>query len=143
MTFLVDTDWVIDYLKGRQRALDLFAGLITEGIAISLISYGEIYEGIYYGGRQQSAELGFTQFLEIATVLSLIQLIMRRFARMRGELRQRGFRVGDSDLLIAATAVEHNLILVTRNLSRILSAYPTWNSINFSEQLALVDCLGS
>ena len=40
---------------------------------------------------------------------------MRRFARLRGELRQRGLLIPDPDILIAATALTHNLTLVTRN----------------------------
>lgn len=117
MTYLVDTDWVIDYLKGKQSAHDLLTRLSADGIAISLITYGEVFEGIYFGGRQQAAEFGFAQFLEIADVLSLTKPIMKRFARVRGELRKRGQSISDTDLLIAATALEYDLILVTRNVS--------------------------
>ncbi len=41
---------------------------------------------------------------------------MRRFARLRGELRRQGQLIGDPDILIAATALDHSLTLVTRNL---------------------------
>ena len=47
MTHLVDTDWVADYLKGREPALRLFESLPTDGIAISIVTYSEIYEGVY------------------------------------------------------------------------------------------------
>ncbi len=40
---------------------------------------------------------------------------MRRFARIRSELRQRGQLIGDADILIAAAAIEHDLMLLTRN----------------------------
>ena len=50
MTFLVDTDWVIDYLGGQDRARDLFVRLLPDGVAISLITYIEVFEGII-GGR--------------------------------------------------------------------------------------------
>jgi predicted nucleic acid-binding protein len=49
MKYLVDSDWVIDYLAGRQQAITLLSSLAIEGLAISLITFGEIYEGIYYG----------------------------------------------------------------------------------------------
>lgn len=130
MTYLVDTDWVIDFLKGKQIAVDLLGRLSEEGIVISIITYGEVYEGIYFGGRQQTAELGFGQFLQIADVVSLTQPIMRRFARLRGELRQHGQKISDTDLLIAATALEHNLILVTRNTSHFerIPNLELWNN---------------
>jgi len=40
---------------------------------------------------------------------------MRRFAHIRGALRQQGHLIGDPDILIAATALHHDLILLTRN----------------------------
>ncbi len=49
MKYLVDSDWVVDYLVGRQAAVALLSTIVEEGIAVSLITYGEIYEGIYYG----------------------------------------------------------------------------------------------
>jgi predicted nucleic acid-binding protein len=41
---------------------------------------------------------------------------MQRFAHIRGELRRSGQIIGDFDILIAATAIYHNLTLVTRNI---------------------------
>ncbi len=41
---------------------------------------------------------------------------MQHFARIRGELRRTGKIIGDFDILIAATAIQHNLTLVTRNI---------------------------
>ena len=49
MSYLVDSDWVADYLKGRSGAVSLLDGLFCDGIAISIITFGEVYEGIYYG----------------------------------------------------------------------------------------------
>jgi predicted nucleic acid-binding protein len=40
---------------------------------------------------------------------------MERFGRIRGQLRRDGNLVGDMDLLIASTAIAHDLTLVTRN----------------------------
>lgn len=116
MRYLVDTDWVIDYLKGKPAALTLLSRLSDEGIGISIITYGEIYEGIYFGGKQQSTEDGFGYFIQSTNVLTLTFPIMKRFARIRGNLRARGQLISDPDLLIAATALEHDLILVTRNV---------------------------
>jgi len=40
---------------------------------------------------------------------------MRHFARVRSLLRRQGNLIPDLDLLIAATALEHELVLLTRN----------------------------
>jgi predicted nucleic acid-binding protein len=42
--------------------------------------------------------------------------IARQFALIRGDLRAKGLLIPDPDLYIAATAIHHNLTLVTRNL---------------------------
>ena len=116
MSYLVDTDRVAEWLLGRQEAVELLRALQPAGLAISLITYGEIYEGIYFGRDPARHELGFRQFLRLVAVLPLNRRIMQRFARLRGELRRAGQPIGDPDLLIAATALQHDLTLLTRNL---------------------------
>jgi len=115
MKYLVDSDWVVDYLAGKQQAISLLTFVWPDGIAISLITLGEIYEGIYYGRDPQRSEAVFRQFLRSVDVLPLNRSIMQRFARLRGDLRQRGQLIGDPDILIAATALYYDLILLTRN----------------------------
>jgi tRNA(fMet)-specific endonuclease VapC len=115
MKYLVDTDWVVDYLAGKQQAILLLSSVWQDGIAISLITLGEIYEGIYYGRDPERSEAVFRQFLHSVDVLSLNRSIMQRFGRIRGDLRRRGELIGDPDILIAATALYYNLVLLTRN----------------------------
>jgi tRNA(fMet)-specific endonuclease VapC len=116
MMYLVDTDWIVAYLKGRSEATQLLSGLAPAGLAISLITYAEIYEGIYFGQNPTKQEQGFLSLLTRVTVLPLTEESMKRFATLRGELRAQGLLIGDLDLLIAATAIQHHLVLVTRNL---------------------------
>ena len=47
MNYLVDTDWVINYLRGEQQTVHLLRNLYEEGLAISVITFSEIYEGIF------------------------------------------------------------------------------------------------
>lgn len=116
MTYLIDSDWVADWLAGKLHATRLITNLSGQGIAISLITFGEIYEGIYYARDPSAAEAGFQQFLREVEVRPLSRRIMRRFARIRGELRRLGQLIPDPDILIAATALQHDLILLTRNV---------------------------
>ncbi len=46
MKYLADSDWVVDYLIGKQQAIDLFSSVSQDGIAISLITFGEIYHDL-------------------------------------------------------------------------------------------------
>ena len=56
MTYLVDTDYVADYLKGYQKATLLLKHLSPTGLAISMITFAEVYEGIYYGQNRTQQE---------------------------------------------------------------------------------------
>jgi predicted nucleic acid-binding protein len=115
MSYLVDSDRVADWLNGIPTTVQLLSSLAPHGLAISQVSYGEIYEGIYYGRNPKQSERVLRQFLRTVDVLPLTRRIWRRFARERGDLRRKGQLIGDLDLLIAATALEHQLTLVTGN----------------------------
>lgn len=116
MTSLIDTDVVVSYLNGRADAVTLLQQLVADGIAISVITYGEIYEGIYAGADPTRHEASFRAFLRGARVIVVNRTVARRFGQLRGALRRQGQILPAPDLLIAATALTYGLVLVTRNL---------------------------
>lgn len=116
MRYLIDSDWLIDAFVGIPTAVNLLAHLRDEGLAVSIISYGELFEGAL-GAADPIGELArFRRFLARFALMPLDDAVMERFALIRADLRQRGQLIPDLDLLIAATALEHNLTLATRNL---------------------------
>ena len=115
MTYLLDTDWVIDFLRGRIAAHQLPTSLRSGELAISLVTYGEIYDGIDQSADPINAEVGFLRLLRYLAIVPLDEASIRRFFQVRGELRRRGTPLEDLDLIVAATALHHNLTLVTRN----------------------------
>jgi predicted nucleic acid-binding protein len=98
-------------------ATEQASAFVRSGIAISIITYGEIYDGIDGSYDPRAAAEVFRRFLRFANVLPLNRSIMRRFAAVRRNLRSRGQLIQDMDMLIAVTALHHNLTLVTRNRS--------------------------
>ena len=115
MTFLVDTDWAIDYLRGTRAVAERIAELAEDGLGLSVISLAELYEGVYYSRNPESGATALAKFLGIAPVVPVDDEICRIFARERGRLRAAGTLVGDFDLLIGATALRHDLTLLTNN----------------------------
>ena len=115
MRYLVDTDWVIHYLNGHPEIISRIQDLATEGIALSVISLAELYEGVFYSRDPQQSEKGLEAFLRGIELASIDDETTRMFGRERGRLRAQGKSVGDFDLLIGATALRHGLVVLTNN----------------------------
>ena len=118
--FLIDTD-VLSALRRRDRSPAIVQWLSdqrTTDLYLSVVSVGEIERGIV---RQQRRDLTFAKVLA-AWLDSVVALYgerilpvnlstARRWGRLSGVLGHEG-----ADLLIAATALEHGLTVVTRNV---------------------------
>ena len=48
LSYLIDTDWVIHYLNGNEKIVEKLTSFKKKGLAISVISLAELYEGMYY-----------------------------------------------------------------------------------------------
>jgi tRNA(fMet)-specific endonuclease VapC len=129
MTYLLDTDWIINLLGGNKDAEEKIQHLDPEEIVISLVTVGEIYEGAYSYTNPQAHLYTFRQFLSHFQLLNLNLSIMEKFAEIRSLLRRRGELISDFDMLIGATALHYDLSLLTyhtRHFTRIpdLKLYP-------------------
>ncbi len=115
--YLVDTDYVADYLKGRSHVLPLFKQLVPEGIGINIITFAEVYKGIYYGQHRSQYEKGWRVVLQTTPVIGICRSIAKCYATLRGDLARKGLLIDQPDLFITATVIQHKLTLVTRNLN--------------------------
>ena len=117
MPYLVDSDWLIDYLEGTPLARRLLRDLAESGIAISIITYMEAYQGVLRSTDPDDAARRFDALVRAIRLVPISTAVARRCAAIREELRSKGRRTRPRalDLLIAASAIEHGLTLVTRN----------------------------
>jgi predicted nucleic acid-binding protein len=114
--YLVDSDWLINAFFGVPAAVNLLAQVRDDGVAVSIISCGELFEGAV-GAPDPATEFArFRRFLARLMLLPLDDLTMEHFAYIRADLRRGGQLIPDLDLLIAATAMHHDLTLLTRNV---------------------------
>ncbi len=115
MKYLLDTDWIIQLLAGDNKTATFHKRLAPEDIAVSLLTVGEIYEVAFNYTNPSSHLTSFRQFLEPIQLLTLSEPIMERFAEIRSLLRRRGEMISDFDILIASTALDSDLTLLTHN----------------------------
>jgi len=109
LAYLLDSDRIIDFLKGDPDAVVSVRELVLGGIGVSTVTYGEVYEGILYGRTSRVGDGALRRFLQAATLSTEIQ------AWLNGSRRSvvifapgaRGMVLEVADLLIAAT-VTHN-----------------------------------
>jgi predicted nucleic acid-binding protein len=113
--YLLDTDWVIQALGRREPAARTLQRLTGSRIYVSYVTLGEVYERAFTSANPQAHLVGFRHFLSAYRPLDLDDPIMERFAETRAYLRKRGQSIADFDLLIAATALHHDLTLLTFN----------------------------
>jgi len=115
MRYLIDTDWVIHHLNGRLDISQRLQALQPEGLGLSVIVLAELYEGIYYSRDAEQSEQKLNDFLESVILVGMDEETAKIFGRERGRLRAAGMMIGDMDLLIAATALQYDLTLLTNN----------------------------
>ncbi|MCK6584067.1 MAG: type II toxin-antitoxin system VapC family toxin [Anaerolineales bacterium] len=125
MKYLLDT-CVISELVAKQpnpRVLEWIDTVDADGVYISVITVGEIIKGIEKlpnSKRRQELSDWLESELLIRFQDNLIELdvnILIQWGRLNARLEISGQRAPVIDSLIAATALEHDLILVTRNES--------------------------
>lgn len=119
MTFLFDTDALSEVLRPRPAAeyLDWLATVPAEEQAASAVSIGELYRGAFrLAARRRWLERIERDLLPRLRVLAYDLPIGRRYGEIRVELEAAGNMPGEADLQIAATALHHDLTLVTGNL---------------------------
>lgn len=117
--FLFDTDAVSEVLRKRPAStyLKWLASLSRDLQYISSVSVGELYKGAYRSAAKDKHLKNIEeQLLPRLTVLPYDRSTAKHFGLISFELEKLGKPLADADLQIAATAIQHDLTLITGNL---------------------------
>lgn len=107
---LLDTDVIIDYLRGNESAIDYFETIVKAKLLISAISIAELYPGVRGEHEEEvlSAFLGQFEVINIDHQIAVVGGFYKRdFQKKHG--------TGLADAIIVACATEHGATLVTLN----------------------------
>ncbi|MBI2841556.1 MAG: type II toxin-antitoxin system VapC family toxin [Acidobacteria bacterium] len=120
---LLDTDVIVDYLRGHERAVQWIDGLETP-VYLSMVTIAELYAGVRDGEERP----GLDQFLHAFTPVEVTPAIAKQAGLYRRDYgKSHGTGLGDA--IIAASAVAVNATLATLNrkhfpmLDQVLTPY--------------------
>ena len=119
MAYLFDTDAISELLRPRplQPYLDWLRSIPREHQFTSAVTVGELFKGAYRSSaRERHLKNIEDRVLPAVTALPFDVSVARVFGKVRAHLEQTGNILPDADLQIAATALYHDLELVTGNV---------------------------
>lgn len=110
--YLLDTVIVAGYFNRDAAILEK---LKTATVYVSSITVGELYFGAYNSGKVEQNVDNIRKFIAVTTVLNCDTQTADWYGQIKKALRSKGRPIPENDIWIAAAAVQHGLILATRD----------------------------
>ena len=115
MKYLVDTNICIHFFRGKFDLFDKFQEADLDNCAISEITLAELIFGAENSSNPKKNLKLIDDFSEQVRILPIFNSI-NIYAKEKVRLRKKGEMISDFDLLIGATAIANELIMVTENV---------------------------
>lgn len=116
MKFLLDTDTCVFILREHAPTLRLLADRGPGACAVSVITVAELWFGARRSNSPARSRAVADAFLAPLSLLDFGRDAAERYAALRHALEASGRRIGEADMLIAATALVYDLTVVTHNV---------------------------
>lgn len=121
MRFLLDTCVVSDFAQGHPHVLARVKAAAPQDLAASTITEMEVAYGLLLNPKLASRlKPVMDAFFGAIHVLPYGREAAEETAMARASLKRRGRPIGAYDVLIAGTALAHELILVTSNVREFM-----------------------
>ena len=113
---LIDTNILSAFMRGNSQVIRKTEEYLEkhDTLTISIITYYEILRGIKVLSNETKIK-AFHEFMSSCNIEEIDLLIAEKAADIYDELRRTGKLVEDADILIAATAMKHGMVVVTDN----------------------------
>ncbi len=116
MRYLLDTCVISDFIKGEAGTAARLKQTPPIDVAVSTITVMELRYGLALNPqRARKVEPAIASLLSSITTLPFNNAEAEQAAQIRALLKSQGQPIGVYDILIAATALSHNLTMVTAN----------------------------
>ena len=128
MIWLLDSVTIIHALNGQGRCLKRLNSAPTRGrVATSILAVAEVYYGVENSRRRDENLQRVHRELELFDIYPVTLQTARIYAQIRVAAERAGRSKGSSgkiDLLLAATAIENDAVLVTHDAGLLDKAIP-------------------
>lgn len=115
--YIVDSNTCIYFMNGKYTSVrDKFLSISPKDIKISAVVKGELLLGAFKSKTREQTTDKVEKFLEPFEIIDFNEKMAYDYAEIRKNLELAGTPIGANDLLIAATALNENAILVTHNV---------------------------
>jgi predicted nucleic acid-binding protein len=113
--YLIDTNIISELSKHSpdKKVLEWASGINKCGL--SAVTVEELYFGLSWRPNRRLMEWLNKFMEEFCEILPVTGSISQRAGILRGQFQAKGETRTQADMLIATTAAEHGLVLVTRN----------------------------
>lgn len=111
--YLSDTNIIVDLFSGGQEIKELIEAI--EEPIVSAITIGELYFGVEKSQYRSRHLKQVDEFTEICTILDVDLATTKVYGKIKNELKKKGRPIPENDLCIAATSVQYNLTLVSKD----------------------------
>lgn len=115
MKYLLDTNICIHFFRGKFNLEDILQKVNLANCTISEITLAELIFGAENSSNPKKNHKIIHSFSEQIKILPIFDAVLV-YAKEKVRLRKNGSMISDFDLLIGATAVFNNLIMVTENV---------------------------
>jgi tRNA(fMet)-specific endonuclease VapC len=112
MTYLIDTDVMVDFFKHKEPAKGLIARFGNQAtLALSTLTITELRSG----WTSEQAQWFLPRLYALCAIVPVTKEIAEQAGKWRQEYKRRGQQLGTPDTVIAATAYLQDYSLVTNN----------------------------
>lgn len=114
--WLVDTNIISAFMKGNPAVMEAVSHYVKrhKRLSLSIITYYELLRGLKALGSDKKI-ITFQAFMAQCEIITLTQPIIEAAADIYATLKNQGMLIEDADILIAATALNKEMSLVTDN----------------------------
>ncbi|WP_165054210.1 MULTISPECIES: type II toxin-antitoxin system VapC family toxin [unclassified Adlercreutzia] len=134
--YFLDSCTCIDLMRGKlPHTYDLMRANSPKLFAIPAIVEAELRVGAEKSAHPRENRLLLERFLAPYAIVPFDSTCAAAYGRIRANLESRGLSIGGNDMLIAATAITHEAVLVTGNVREFQRvprlSIECWDEIEF------------